>query len=357
MSFMRSLALVASLACLQGCATTAYYWQAMRGHFDVMLRSKPIEEALARPDLPAPLRERLSRVLVMRSFASRELALPDNGSYRSYADLERPFVLWNVFVAPEFSVEPRQSCFLFAGCVQYRGFYSESEARRYAAQAKQEGYDVFVGGVPAYSTLGYFDDPVLNTFVRAAEPEVARLIFHELAHQVLYVKNDTVFNESFAAAVEEEGLRRWLDREGNAAQRDAWASYQLRRRDFIALITDYRERLARFYSQPMSDADKRAGKERLFEDMRRDYQALKASWGGFSGYDRYFNQELNNALLAVTAAYSRWVPSFTAMIQRDGGDMQAFYRDARALSALPKEQREQRLQALAPAPVMTSSGK
>jgi predicted aminopeptidase len=354
MNLPRACCVVCMALALQGCATASYYWQAMRGHFDVMQRAQRIEQAITQPDTPPALRERLARVLVIRAFASQELALPDNGSYRSYAELGRPFALWNVFVAPEFSVEARQSCFLFAGCVTYRGFYSEEAARRYAAEAKAQGFDTFVGGVPAYSTLGYFDDPVLNTFIRASEPEVARLIFHELAHQVVYVKDDTVFNESFATAVEEEGLRRWLDREGNTAQREAWANFQLRRRDFIGLVARYRGRLAQFYAQPGSTQQKRAGKATLFAEMRRDYEAMKASWGGFAGYDRYFSQELNNALLAVTAAYTQWVPAFTAMIDRTRGDMNGFYREARELSKLARAERDAQLQALSGAPAVTS---
>jgi predicted aminopeptidase len=293
------------------------------------------------------LRERLGRVLVMRDFAVRELALPDNGSYRSYADLDRPFVLWNVFATPAFSVQPEESCFPFAGCVAYRGFYSEAAARRYADDLRRRGLDVFVGGVPAYSTLGYFDDPVLNTFVRAPEPEVARLIFHELAHQVVYAKGDTVFNESFATAIEEEGVSRWLDREGDGAQREAWRSYQSRRASFVMLVARYRERLAAYYSAPgfaaLDDAQKRAGKAQIFADMRTDYEALKRSWGGFAGYDRYFSQELNNAVLSVVAAYTQWVPAFKALLAQSGNDLPVFYRRVKTLASLDKAERDERL--------------
>jgi predicted aminopeptidase len=335
-----------------GCATVDYYLQAVQGHFDLMQRARPIGEKIAQPDTPPGLRERLSRVLVMREFAVRELQLPDNGSYRSYADLERPFVLWNVFAAPEFSLVPVESCFPFAGCVTYRGFYSEDNARRHARGLRDKGFDAFVGGVPAYSTLGYFDDPVLNTFVRAAEPEVARLIFHELAHQAVYVRGDTTFNESFATAVEEEGLRRWLEREGSTAQREAWLGYQSRRSEFLGLMARYRERLATYYRQPgfeaLASSERRAGKARIFEEMRRDYAALKSGWGGFAGYDRYFSEEPNNALLAVVAAYTQWVPAFSAMIAARRGDMAAFYRDAAALAKLEKDTREERLRRLSP---------
>jgi predicted aminopeptidase len=346
------LPVVAMVLALGGCSTLEYYLQAVQGHFDVMQRRQAISDKLAQPDTPEALRERLARVLVIRDFASRELALPDNGSYRSYADLGRPFVLWNVFAAPEFSVLPKESCFPFAGCVTYRGFYSEEAARRHAAGLRAGGNDTFVAGVPAYSTLGWFDDPVLSTFVRAPDPELARLIFHELAHQVAYVRGDTVFNESFAVAVEEEGMRRWLAREGQASQRADWDAYRLRRRDFLALVARYRERLGQLYTQrgfqALDPEARRAAKRGMLEDMRRDYQATKGSWGGFSGYDRYFGEELNNALLAVVAAYSQWVPAFAAMIARNGGDMGAFYRDVRELAGLAEDERSARLAALSP---------
>jgi predicted aminopeptidase len=353
------LALAAAMVS-SGCSTIGYYVQAVQGHLDVMHRARPIAEKLARPETPQALRERLARVLVMRDFASRELALPDNGSYRAYADLERPFVLWNVFATPEFSVQPAESCFPFAGCVTYRGFYSEERARRYADELGARGFDTFVGGVPAYSTLGYFDDPVLNTFVRAPEPEVARLIFHELAHQTVYARGDTVFNESFATAVEEEGMRRWLEREGSPAQREAWAVYQSRRRAFVALVSRYRERLAERYAAPdfafASPIEKRAEKARIFQEMRRDYEALKTGWGGFAGYDRYFNREPNNALLAVVAAYTQWVPAFSALIGKNGGDLAGFYAQVLGLSRLSQDLRAARLRSLMPPGAFAGSG-
>src|SRR5215510_11553431 len=218
---MKRLGALTTLLLVSGCSSVKYYAQAVSGHLEVMWLAVPIEERLREADTPPPLKDKLARVLVIRDFASRELGLPDNDSYRRYADLGRPYVLWNVFAAPEFSVAPIQSCFPFAGCVSYRGFYSEEAATKHADALAKQGDDVYVGGVTAYSTLGWFSDPVLSTFVNYPEPEVARIVFHELAHQEVYVKGDTVFNESFAVAVEEEGLRRWLEREGTPAQRAA----------------------------------------------------------------------------------------------------------------------------------------
>ncbi len=341
------LAAAAALMLLAGCASIEYYAQAISGQLDILRRAEPIARTLAEPGASASLKARLERVLAIRAFASRELALPDNGSYRRYADLGRPYVVWNVFAAPEFSVKPKQSCFPFAGCVGYRGFFSEADAQKHARLLRAEGYDIFIGGVPAYSTLGWFDDPVLSTFVNYPEAEVARLIFHELAHQLLYVRDDTVFNESFAVAVEEAGVSRWLRLEGSAAQRGAWEVFRQRRREFIALVQNYRAKLEAIYAAPGSAEEKRAGKARLFAEMHAEYGELKRSWGGFAGYDRFFAQGANNALLASVVTYTEFVPAFRALLARGGGDLPGFYAEAKKISALDKPEREARLNALA----------
>jgi predicted aminopeptidase len=339
----RLLALAGLTLSLSGCATVAYYAQAVGGHLELMRLSVPIEEAMRGADTPEAVRARLEHVVAIRDFASRALKLPDNGSFRRYADIGRPYVIWNVFAAPEFSVKPVESCFPFAGCVAYRGYYSEESARRYAAETAAEGNDVYTGGVPAYSTLGYFDDPVLSTFIRYPDAELARLLFHELAHQVVYVKNDTMFNESFAVAVEEEGVRRWLDARGTPEQRATYETFTERRRQVVALVLKYRNRLDAFYRGAGTVDDKRAGKARLFDEMLEEYRALKASWGGFAGYDRLFAQRPNNAFLASIAAYTELVPAFRAMLQAEGGDMERFYAAVRKLAALPAEDRRARL--------------
>jgi predicted aminopeptidase len=327
---------------MSGCGTIAYYAQAVGGHLELMRLSVPIEEALHEPNTPEAVRARLEHVVAIRDFASRELKLPNNGSFRRYADIGRPFVIWNVFATPEFSVKPVESCFPFAGCVAYRGYYSEDSARRYANDMAAQGYDIYSGGVPAYSTLGYFDDPVLSTFIRYPDAELARLLFHELAHQVVYVKNDTMFNESFAVSVEEEGVRRWLDERGTAQQRAAYDTYTERRRQVFALVLKYRNRLDAFYRGAGSTPVKRAGKAKLFGEMQEEYRALKDSWGGFAGYDRLFSQP-NNALLASIAAYTELVPAFRAMLAVDGGDFERFYADVRSLADLPPDERRARL--------------
>jgi predicted aminopeptidase len=257
-------------------------------------------------------------------------------------------VVWNVFAAPEFSVTPIPSCFPFAGCVSYRGFYSEEAAQRHADALAKEGDDVYVGGVSAYSTLGWFSDPVLSTFIQYPEPEVARILFHELAHQEVYVKGDTVFNESFAVTVEEEGLHRWLERGGTPAQRASYVESRRRRSEFAALAMKYRAQLDELYGRPLPAEEKREGKRRLFARMDEEYQALKASWGGFTGFDRLLARGANNAFLASIASYTELVPAFRALLARENGDLPAFYRAVRDLAKLEKPERDKRLAALTP---------
>ena len=346
MRLRRWLLLVAFVPLVCGCDSLRYYSQAVGGHLDLMLRTSSIEEQLARGDVPAALAAKLRSVLRIREFASRELALPDNRSYRRYADLGRPYVAWNVFAAPEFSIEAVRSCFPFAGCVAYSGYFSEADALAEAAALRDRGYDAHVGGVPAYSTLGWFDDPVLNTFIQYPEAGLARLMFHELAHQLLYVKNDTRFNESFATTVEQAGVERWLAQYGNDRERAAFDRSQAMKREFVALIMKYRTILERHYRQDLPAEAKRAGKVQRFAEMVQEYRQLKLLWGGFAGYDRWFSDYPNNATLASVALYTELVPAFQALLRRVDGDLPRFYAAAKDLAKLPKEEREARMRSV-----------
>ena len=343
----RRLLLLAALApLLCGCDTLRYYSQAVGGQLNLLRRAAPIDEQLGREAVPPVLKAKLQAVLRIREFASRELALPDNDSYKRYADLGRPFALWNVFAAPEFSLDPVNSCFVFIGCVSYRGYFSEADAQAEAAVLRAQGYDVHVGGVPAYSTLGWFDDPVLNTFIHYPEAGLARLLFHELAHQVLYVKNDTRFNESFAATVEEAGVARWLAQRGSDSDRAAYERLQRMRIDFLALIVKYRATLEQLYRQDLPAQEKRQGKARALAEMQEEYRQLRASWGGFAGYDRWFAAKPNNATLVSVSLYTELVPAFRALLEREGGDLPRFYAAVKKLAKLPKEEREARLRSV-----------
>jgi predicted aminopeptidase len=333
---------------LAGCGNVSYYLQSVGGQLEIWQREKPVESLLQDPDLSPLLKSQLERAVRIRDYASRELGLPDNRSYRSYADLARPFVVWNVFAASEFSTEARLWCFAVAGCVGYRGYFSEAEARGHAAVLATEGNDVYVGGVPAYSTIGWFDDPLLNTFIHYPEPELARLLFHELAHQLLYVKDDTVFNESFATVVEQAGIARWLAAHGSDADRARYPQLQRYRADFRTLVTQTRTELAALYAGTATLDEKRRRKAELLAVLQIQYQKRKGDWGGFSGYDRWFAQPLGNAHLASVAIYTQRVPAFEALFKKLGGDLPRFYAAVRELAALPAAERNTRLDALAP---------
>ena len=344
------LAIAISLL-LAGCANLSYYMQSVSGQLDIWRRERPIEEILKDPATPEALRRKLATVLEIRAYASGELGLPDNRSYRQYADLGRPYVVWNVFAAPEFSVQPVQFCFLMVGCVTYRGYFAKEDADAFAAETARLGHDVYVGPVPAYSTLGYFTDPVLNTFVHYPDYEIARLLFHELSHQLVYVRDDTMFNESFAVAVEQEGVRRWLARSGDARQHEAFERLQRIRAAFMRLVHKHRDQLAALYRSDLPPDAMRARKGEILRALDQEYQSMKErDWGGYAGYDPWFARKPNNAQLASVAVYSELVPAFQELLRREGGDLQRFYGAVKELAALPKDDREAKLRALAPSP-------
>jgi predicted aminopeptidase len=321
-----ALALLAVLAV--GCESLAYYTQAVGGHLRVLARARPIDDWLADPGTDAALKQRLETARRIRAFASKELRLPDNESYVSYAELNRPYVVWNVFAAPVFSVEPKQECFPFTGCVSYRGFYSEEQARRHAEKLRESGYDVHIGGVPAYSTLGWSNDPLLSTFIRYPDAQLARLVFHELAHQVVYARGDTTFNESFAVAVEEEGVRRWLAAEGRSADLEAFQATQARRRQFAERVSQTRERLASVYAMDLSP-------EAMLEHKRGEWQRLRAQYPALPA-------EPNNAFLASVAVYTELVPAFQRLLA-ESGNLETFYQRVKELAKREQSERATQL--------------
>lgn len=340
--------LIGLLSLLSGCANFSYYWQSARGQFDIWGRERDITQLIDDPATPKVLKQKLVRVSRMRDFATHDLGLPDNASYRRYADVKRKYVVWNVFSAPEFSTKPVRWCFLIVGCVGYRGFFAKQDADAFAAKLEAEGYDVFVGGVPAYSTLGWFADPVLNTFIHYPDPGIARLIFHELAHQLVFVRDDTEFNESFAVAVEREGVRRWLEQQGSESDRLVYERMRIHRQGFVRLFERYRERLDALYDSGLAPQAMRERKERLFDEMLEDYGRLKTTWGGFEGYDPWFAQRPNNALLASVAIYTGLVPAFQALLDREGGNLPRFYAAVKELAQVDKRERDRRLRDMVP---------
>lgn len=308
---------------LSGCETLAYYAQAVGGQLELLARAQPVSTVMADPATPQQLRERLELARSIRDYASRELKLPDNGSYRRYADIARPYVVWNVVAAPEFSLEPVESCFPVAGCVPYRGFFAREDAERYGERLRAAGNDVNVRGVPAYSTLGRFDDPLLSTFIRNPDAQLARLIFHELAHQLLYVKGDSTFNESFAVTVERAGVQRWLAATGRSADLKIFFEGQETRRKFFEIIAQARTRLKALYGMPLAP-------EVMRERKRAEFAQLQKAMEENSRF-RYLDP--NNALLASYATYTQLVPAFETLLREEGGDLEKFYRKAKTLSA------------------------
>jgi predicted aminopeptidase len=345
------LSVLLATALLSGCADTAYLLQSASGHMKLLQAARPIDDWLADPQTPEPLRQRLQLAQRMRAFAVSELHLPDNNSYHRYADLHRPAAVWNVVAAPAFSLSLQTWCFPVTGCIGYRGYFAEADARSLAQTLAAEGLETTVYGVPAYSTLGWMNwaggDPLLNTFVFQPEGELARLLFHELAHQLVYAQDDTAFNESFATAVERLGGARWLAEQSSDAARREYAAYDTRRRAFQALLLATRQSLAELYKQKMPETGpteaQLASKNEVMQRFRSDYAALKAGWGGYAGYDRFVGQA-NNASFGVQAAYDSLVPGFEALFQRSGEDWPAFYREVQRLADLPKEKRHAALQ-------------
>ncbi|MFV1997196.1 MAG: aminopeptidase [Acidiferrobacterales bacterium] len=317
---------------LSGCSTISYYGQAIKGQFQILSQRQPISGLIEDPATSKKLKQRLQTVVKMRAFASSELGLPDNGSYKSYVNLERSHVVWNVFAAPEFSLEPKQWCYPVAGCVNYRGYFAENSARSYASQLQLKGLDTEVAGVSAYSTLGWFSDPLLNTMLSRSDIQLAGTLFHELAHQQLYAKNDTLFNESFAVVVELEGVRRWLRDQKNEIQYRDYLRSMERKRSFIGLVQNTRTKLKRLYAQDSTEMEKRTAKEAILQQLKIDYRQLRKSWGNYRGYDGWFDRKLTNASLVPISSYYDYVPAFQSLLLRNQNNLTAFYQASRKLA-------------------------
>ena len=347
------------LTLLAGCGSAGYYWQSVHGHLSLMQAARPVDELLADPAVAGDLKARLALARGMRAFAVSDLALPDNASYHRYSDLKRRAAVWNVSAAPPDSLELRRWCFPVVGCVGYRGYYDEAEAQALAARlARDEGLEVRVYGIPAYSTLGWLNwaggDPLLSTFIRYPDGELARMIFHELAHQVVYVDDDTMFNESYATAVERLGVQRWLATQaGDAARRD-YAAFDGRRQAFRELSRQTRRELEQVYAQKRALAHDQkalyAMKDEAMARFRQRYAQLKADWAAagtpFNGYDAWV-AGANNAFFGIQAAYDELVPGFEALFAQVGGDWPRFHAAVRELARLDTGQRQARLRALA----------
>ncbi|MGD8351097.1 MAG: aminopeptidase [Gammaproteobacteria bacterium] len=337
---MRRLISIPLLLLLCGCSDLGYYWQNARGHLAVMDQRVEIPDLLADKTIDQHLRERLLLVQEIRDFSVERLALPDNGSYHSYVELGRPYLIKNLFAAEEFSTRLRQWCYPIIGCASYRGYYDEERLREYVEQLVADGLEVYVGKVPAYSTLGWFDDPVLSSFIDWPDFRLAGLLFHELTHQRIYIEDDTTFNESLASAVQQVGTRLWLQslhRDGELAELSTWMNY---RSEVISLIEATRGRLAALYGQDIDDSMKRERKAAIFSEARRDHDAIAAKHGVKGGFHQWFANGLNNAKLGSVSAYNAEVPAFVAILQALDQDFSVFFDYVEALAALDEDARD-----------------
>ena len=328
---------------LSGCGSFSYYIGAINGHAEILNNQRPVSEVIDSPETPENVRDALSNFQEARHFAVNELYLPDNESYRYYTDIKRDYAVWNVVAAPVLSVEPHQWCFLFAGCFNYRGYFTEQQAKQFADQLSDQGYDTYVAGSRAYSTLGWFDDPLLSTMLLQDEASRIGILFHELAHQKLYLDNDPAFNEAFAVFIEQEGVTRWFAARGESVALKQYQETLQRRSGFHSLLLETRNALDAVYSSDLPDSGKREKKKLLFEQLKKNYAKLKTEWGGYAGYDKWMGQELNNAHLALVATYREQVASFDLLLDRLNGDLQAFYKEVERIAALPLKERRQEL--------------
>lgn len=321
---------------LSGC----YYLQAAQGQADILARRQPISAVLAKPTTDATLRKRLEYIQAARAFASQQLGLPDNRSYSSYVQLPRRYVTWNVFAAPAFSIEAKQWCFPIAGCVVYRGYFHEASAQRYALRLRNQGYDAVVSGVPAYSTLGHFNDPVLSTMLNWSDAQIAATLFHELAHQVVYVQDDSAFNEAFATVVEQAGLQRWLMAQQRPDEWQRWLAQQQRSLQFQQLLLRTRERLRADYANKGDDKVMAERKTQRLGELKFEYTQLKQSWQGYAGYDKWFDRALGNADFIAIATYQRCVPGLERVLAQVDADLPRFYAEVKKLARQSKPTRQ-----------------
>jgi predicted aminopeptidase len=351
-------ALVLAVLALSGCQTLSYYGQAIKGQYQIISRAQKITKLLEDPQTPTPLRAKLAVVQALRAFALTDLKLPVDGQYEKYVDLHRRYVVWNVQAAPEFSLEPKTWWYPFVGSLEYRGYFTEPAAEKSGARLRKKGYDVYVDGVTAYSTLGWFKDPILNTFLFDSEADLAETLFHELGHQRVFASGDTDFNEAFATTVGQEGARRWLRSKDDQTALEKYEAALQRDLQFVRLITETRQRLEKLYGDERTEEgtlratkqnrgvpaeEMRRRKQEVYDRLRQDYAQLKAQWGGDTSYDAWFARPLNNAQLNTVANYYDLVPGFKNLLALNGGNLEQFCNAVELLAKQPKEERHRRL--------------
>ncbi|MER9487031.1 aminopeptidase [Mesorhizobium sp. M0563] len=346
MHAFRSVAAMIVMSGVAGCTSISYYAQSLKGHVEIMAARQDVGELIDNPSTPGTLRARMASASAIRQFAIDELALPDNNSYRSYVDVGRDAVTWAIFAAPEFSLTPRTWCFPVFGCVPYRGYFSKRSAIETAVELQRQGLDIYVTGITAYSTLGWSSDPLLSTMLSQDETYLAGLVFHELAHQRVYVHDDSSFNEAFAVAVETTGVRKWLRATGDTAGLRRYEADRRRRAEFLVLVSQTRDELRQVYDDDVTSEQKWAAKKAAIERLRTRYRQMRdRRWGGYRGYDAWFDAPINNAKLAATSVYSDRVTAFLRLFDLCSGDYPRFFASVRRIGALDKSDRAEALEA------------
>lgn len=325
---------------LQGCSSVGYYWEKIQGHSEIIAKQQPVQEVIDNPETSSILRERLMNTQAARNFASEVLKLPDNDSYRNYADIGRDYVVWMVVATPPYSIKAKEWCFLVVGCLSYRGYFSKKSAEEFAEQLKKQNMDVYVSGTKAYSTLGWFDDPLLNTMLYKSEAYRVGIIFHELAHQKIYIENDTASNEAFASTVELEGVKAWFSRAEKKQEYQKYFVSKQRDEDFKKILKQTRDALNTLYLSDLQADAMKKGKESIFRQLQISYKDFKTRWDNYKGYDKWMSKNLNNAHLALVATYNERIPAFRKLFKDSGNNYALFYKKAEALMMLEKQQRD-----------------
>lgn len=347
-AYIRIGLLLCLAACFCGCREARFYRQAIVGQYQILTRQERIDKLIAKTNTPPELRAKLQRVEEIRHFAEAKLKLPAGSHYRKYADLGRPYVVWNVFAAPELSLKPYTWWYPIVGRASYRGFFAEADARDYARQLEEQGYDVCIGGVPTYSTLGWFEDPILNTFIDLPEADFVDTVFHELAHQKLFVPGDTEFNEAFATSVAQEGVRQWFAAHGDVQSVKKYETEHEQDAEFTRLVLGTIDELQKLYADPSLTIEvRRAGKQRAIEQLRARYEKLKATWHEPAPFDGWIASPINNAKLGTIATYNELAPLFDKVLKSCHGDWAKFYDTIGSIVKLPPDKRRQALSAAA----------
>lgn len=329
--YFKSILILFIVVSLSGCASINYYSQSIQGQIEVLHKRQDINDILKENDIPDSLRNKLNTVLLLRDFSIKQLGLPENDSYLSYADIERDYVIWNIFANEEFSLKPVSWCYLIVGCLSYRGYFSKADAKEHARELAKQGYDIYLGGVSAYSTLGWFNDPMLNTMLRWSDIRIATVMFHELAHQQLYIKNDTQFNESYADTVAHIGVTKWLEHSHKKIIVEEYQQYLLQENAFVTLVMRYKLILNDIYHSPDNQTIKRKNKKQALQNMKKEYYELTKIWKK-NPYETWFSTELNNAKLAAIVTYREYVSKFLTIYEKLGNDLAKFYSYSKSLS-------------------------